>query len=76
TDLPAWLYSNVWDMSSVISDSSILGNLFASMFAYPSQPIGWDLAVLGAYWVTLIAILKWQMKAKVTPTVQATAEQA
>ncbi|MEL0628810.1 FTR1 family iron permease [Psychromonas aquatilis] len=76
TDLPAWLYSNVWDMSSVLSDSSILGNLLASLFAYRSQPIGWDLAVLGAYWVTVIAILKWQMKAKVTPTVQATAEQA
>jgi len=76
TDLPAWLYSNVWDMSSVLSDSSVFGNLLASLFAYRSQPIGWDLAVLGAYWVTVTIILKWQMKAKVAPIAQVTAEQA
>ena len=74
-DLPSWLYSTIWDMSSVLSDSSIFGNLLASLFAYRSQPIGWDLAVLGTYWVAVIIILKWQSREKATPIVQATAEQ-
>jgi len=60
TDLPSWLYSNMWDMSSLLSDSSIIGNLLASLFAYRSQPIGWDLAVLGTFWAGVILLLKWQ----------------
>lgn len=74
-DLPSWLYSTIWDMTSVLSDSSVLGNLLASLFAYRSQPIGWDLVVLGTYWVTVIIILKWQSREKTAPIVQATAEQ-
>lgn len=74
-DLPGWLYSTIWDMTSVLSDSSVLGNLLASLFAYRSQPIGWDLSILGAYWVAVIIILKWQSREKTTPIVQATAEQ-
>ena len=75
-DLPGWLYSNVWDMSSVLSDSSVFGNLLASLFAYRSQPIGWDLAVLGAYWVAVIMILKWETKAKSETVTHVAAEQA
>ena len=76
TDLPSWLYSNIWDMSSVLSDSSVLGNLLASLFAYRSQPIGWDVAVLGTYWLAVILILKWQFHKKQVPMAQVTAEQA
>lgn len=74
-DLPSWLYSNILDMSSVLSDSSIFGNLLASLFAYRSQPIGWDLAVLGTYWVAVMIILTWQSKERTSPVVQITAEQ-
>lgn len=74
-NLPAWLYSTIWDMTSVLSDSSVLGNLLASLFAYRSQPIGWDIAVLGTYWVAVIIILKWQSGEKTTPIVEATVEQ-
>ena len=74
-DLPSWLYSNIWDMGSVLSDSSVLGNLLASLFAYRSQPIGWDLVILGAYWVVVLATLKCQStKSQQTP-MPVTAEQ-
>jgi high-affinity iron transporter len=63
-DLPNWLYSNMWDMTNVLSDSSIIGNLLASLFAYRSQPIGWDIAVLGTFWGTVLLFLKWQFNAK------------
>ena len=75
TDLPSWLYSNMWDMSSVLSDGSIFGNLLASLFAYRSQPIGWDVAVLGTYWLVVMVILKWQSKDKTIAIAQVTAEQ-
>jgi high-affinity iron transporter len=74
TDLPSWLYSTMWDMTSVLSDGSILGNLLASLFAYRSQPIGWDMAVLGTYWITVLLILKWQSRDKSTPIAQAITE--
>jgi high-affinity iron transporter len=62
-------------MGSVLSDSSVLGNLLASLFAYRSQPIGWDLVILGAYWVVVLATLKCQStKSQQTP-MQVTAEQ-
>ena len=76
TDLPSWLYSNIWDMSSVLSDSSVFGNLLASLFAYRSQPIGWDVAILSTYWIAVLLILKWQFHKKQEPMAQVTAEQA
>ena len=63
-DLPSWLYSNMWDMTSVLSDSSIMGNLLASLFAYRSQPIGWDVMVLGIFWGIVLLFLKWQSNTK------------
>lgn len=75
-NLPSWLYSNIWDMSSLLSDSSIFGNLLASLFAYRSQPIGWDIAVLGTYWVAVMLMLKWQSRQKSAPIVHLTPEQA
>jgi len=71
-DLPSWLYSTVWDMTSILSDSSVFGNLLASLFAYRSQPIGWDLVVLGIYWVAVLIILNIQSRKKNVPVVQAT----
>lgn len=62
TELPSWLYSNMWDMTNILSDSSIVGNLMASLFAYRSQPIGWDVAILGAFWGSVLLILKWQSR--------------
>ncbi|AZG36420.1 FTR1 family iron permease [Shewanella psychromarinicola] len=74
TDLPSWVYSTMWNMTSVLSDGSILGNLLASLFAYRSQPIGWDLAVLGTYWITVLLILKWQSRDKSAPIARAITE--
>lgn len=74
TDLPSWLYSNLWDMSGLLSDSSVFGNLLASLFAYRSQPIGWDLAVLGTYWITVLIVLNWQPFNKPEPIAQITTE--
>ncbi|MGO3345383.1 MAG: FTR1 family iron permease [Marinomonas sp.] len=62
TDLPSWVYSTVWDISAVLSDSSVFGGLLASLFAYRSQPIGWDLIMLGIYWVLVFLTLKWQVR--------------
>ncbi len=76
TDLPSWLYSNIWDMSNVLSDSSIFGNLLASLFAYRSQPIGWDLMILSTFWVAVLLLLKWQSNKKSEPIAYVTAEQA
>ncbi len=70
TDLPGWMYSNMWDMTSVLSDSSVLGNLLASLFAYRSQPIGWDLMILSAFWVAVLLLLKWQSREKNKPITQ------
>jgi len=63
-DLPSWLYSNMWDMSDVLSDSSIVGNLLASLFAYRSQPIGWDVAVLSTFWALVLLFFQYQSNAK------------
>ena len=59
-DLPGWLYSTAWDTSWILSDGSVFGSLLASLFAYRSQPIGWDLVTLGTYWVAVILLLAWQ----------------
>jgi high-affinity iron transporter len=64
TDLPAWLYSTVWDVSGVLSDSSVFGGLLASLFAYRSQPIGWDLVVVAIYWVLVLLVLRWQLRGR------------
>jgi len=74
-DLPSWVYSTVWDMTSVLSDSSVLGNLLASLFAYRSQPIGWDLLVLSIYWVAVLLLLNWQAGEKSAPKIATTAKQ-
>ena len=59
-DLPSWVYSTVWNSSALLNDSSVVGNLFASLFAYRSRPIGWDLATLAIYWIVVFALLFWQ----------------
>jgi len=64
-DLPSWFYSTMWDMSQLLSDSSIIGNLLASLFAYRSQPIGWDLLVLGLFWVSVFILLNVQTNASI-----------
>ena len=59
-DLPAWTYGTLWDSSFILSDGSLFGNLLASLFAYRSRPIGWDLVSLGIYWGVVVAFLRWQ----------------
>ena len=76
TDLPSWLYSNIWDMSNVLSDSSIFGNLLASLFAYRSQPIGWDLMILSTFWVAVLLLLKWQSNKQSEPIAHLKVEHA
>ena len=64
-NLPAWLYSSVWDTSSVLSDSSVAGNLVSSLTAYRSQPAGWDLLMLMLYWVCIYLLFRRRTR---TPT--------
>jgi high-affinity iron transporter len=59
-DLPGWLYSTIWDTSNILNDSSVLGNLLASLVAYRSRPIGWDVVMLGIYWAVGLLLLRWQ----------------
>jgi high-affinity iron transporter len=59
-ELPGWIYSGVWNTSWLLNDSSILGNLLASLFAYRSRPICWDLGVIVLYWSSVLGMLWWQ----------------
>lgn len=61
-DLPGWLYTTVWDSSALLSDSSMLGSLLATLAAYRSQPIVWDLLVLMAYWGGVGLLFGWQSR--------------
>ena len=62
-ELPAWLYSSVWDTSSILPDSSVAGNLLSSLIAYRSQPAGWDLLMLGFYWLSIYLLFRWRARA-------------
>lgn len=57
-NLPDWMYSTLWDTSAVLNDSGIVGNLFASLFGYRSQPIGFHLVALIVYWSIVALVLK------------------
>ena len=70
TELPAWMYSNMWDMTSILSDSSVLGNLLASLFAYRARPIGLDIVILVSYWVAVLLLLTYQKKQAVSLTLR------
>jgi high-affinity iron transporter len=59
-DLPGWIYSTVWDASGLLSDSSMFGSLLATLAAYRSQPIVWDIIVLVAYWGGVTLLFRWQ----------------
>lgn len=59
-DLPGWLYSTLWDSSALLSDSSVLGSLLATLAGYRSQPITWDLIALILYWGTVALLFRWQ----------------
>lgn len=56
-DLPSWMYNNFWDTSNILSDSSSFGSMIASLFAYRSRPIGFDLALFGSYWIIVFTLL-------------------
>lgn len=57
-NLPEWMYATVWDSSAILNDSSVVGNLFASLFGYRSQPIGFDLMALVVYWAIVALVLR------------------
>ncbi|WP_019673179.1 FTR1 family iron permease [Psychrobacter lutiphocae] len=59
-DLPSWLYSSVWDTGAILDDSGLFGNLLASLFAYRSRPIGFDIVILALYWSVVIGLLLYQ----------------
>lgn len=61
-NLPGWMYANLWNTNAILSDGSTFGNLMASLFAYRSQPIGFDALALAVYWgaVALVLIPKWR----------------
>lgn len=58
-DLPAWMYSTMWDTGHILNDSSLLGNLIASLFAYRSRPIGFDLLLFFSYWAIVFTSLSY-----------------
>lgn len=60
--LPDWIYATLWDSSALLSDSSVMGSLLATLAAYRSQPIGWDLLVLVLYWATVAALFGRQAR--------------
>lgn len=64
-NLPGWMYANLWNTSAILSDGSTFGNLLASLFAYRSQPIGFDALALLIYWgiVALVLWPKWRQRA-------------
>ena len=59
-DLPAWFYSSVWNTSHILSESSLIGDLLASLFAYRSRPIGWDLVTVAVFALVVWRLLAWQ----------------
>lgn len=67
-NLPNWMYATLWNSDRILSDSSLVGNLFASLFAYRSRPIGFDALALGIYWVS-VALVLWP-KRRPGPRVQ------
>lgn len=58
-DLPSWMYGTVWDSSNILSDSSVFGNLMASLFGYRSQPIAFDLMLFVGYWVVVLTLFSY-----------------
>lgn len=56
--LPNWMYATLWDTSSLVNDSSLVGNLLASLFGYRSQPIGFDILALVVYWSIVALVLR------------------
>ncbi len=72
-DLPGWIYSTVWDTTSILSDSSMLGSLLATLAAYRSQPIGWDVLMLALYWGTVALLFVWQGRQSAARPVTTTA---
>lgn len=58
-DLPAWMYSTVWDTGQWLNDSSSVGSLLASLFAYRSRPIGFELMIFCLYWVIVFVLLSY-----------------
>jgi len=61
-DLPAWLSGVIWNTSSFIDDGSVFGNVLASLFAYRSRPIAWDMLMLALYWVSVLWVYRWYGK--------------
>lgn len=59
-ELPAWFYSTVWNTSHILSESSLVGDLMGSLFAYRSRPIGWDLFTVVLFALVVWRLLEWQ----------------
>ena len=57
-ELPDFLIYPVWDISTILDDSSIFGNFLVSFFAYRSQPIGLSLITFIIYWIIIALIFK------------------
>lgn len=67
-NLPDWFYETVWNTSSFLSDSSVFGNLLASLFAYRASPNGADILAIVIYWFLVFVILKLIYRPKVMPS--------
>ncbi len=52
------LIDRLWDTSSLVDDSGRLGGLLASLTGYRARPALLPLLLLGAYWVTVGALLR------------------
>ncbi len=57
-DLLPPLVDRLWDTSSLVDDSGHVGGLLASLTGYRARPALLPLLLLGAYWVTIGALLR------------------
>ncbi len=52
------LSGRLWDTSSVLPDSGMVGGLVASLTGYRAKPNLLEVGVLAAYWITVLALLR------------------
>ncbi|AHA27865.1 FTR1 family iron permease [Candidatus Liberibacter americanus] len=55
-DIPDFLVFPLWDSSSLIDDSGIIGRIFSSFLAYRSQPIVISVVIFVFYWILIFKL--------------------
>ncbi|MDO5151371.1 MAG: FTR1 family protein, partial [Oscillospiraceae bacterium] len=61
-NVPNWFYwfnGKVFDISNILSDTSSVGSLMASILGYRSHPSRIDIIAFVVYWIIVFALLKY-----------------